>query len=389
LIISILSLRDDPPEILRLGILVKQSASASNAWLTPAVPAEKQSARVLLPLYEEESMLTTKRRLIFGFLLVLVITQTGHSQERKLERMTLATTTVGLGRVPLLVAQELRLFQKHGLEVNIVYIRGASTSLQSLLAGEVQLVVGGGQGTIGAAARGAPVVIISNFSSTPNQLVALPPINSVEALKGKVIGASRPGTSTDFVLDRLLPRIGLIPGKDVKLLATGLLVSEERLAVLLQKRVDATLANQESIAQFQHKGYPLNILADALSHGVNSSVDFSTSKATLATKRQQLKSFIKAVSEGIWLAKTNKETAFQVMQKYLKLEPRFLESTHANYTVRLHPDKPYPLREVLETAIEDMSSSMPELKGKKSADFADSTLVAELEKEGFFDQLKR
>jgi hypothetical protein len=32
---------------------------------------------------------------------------------------------------------------------------------------------------------------------------------------------------------------------------------------------------------------------------------------------------------------------------------------------------------------------MPELKGKKSADFADSTLVAELEKEGFFDQLKR
>jgi len=109
-----------------------------------------------------------------------------------MERLTLATTTVGLGRVPMLVAKELRLFEKYGLDVNIVYIRGASTSLQSLLAGEVQLVVGGGQGTIGAAARGAPVVIISNFSSTPNQLVALPPINSIEALKGKIIGASRP-----------------------------------------------------------------------------------------------------------------------------------------------------------------------------------------------------
>jgi NitT/TauT family transport system substrate-binding protein len=303
--------------------------------------------------------------------------------------MTLATTTVGLGRVPMLVAQELRLFQKYGIEVNVVYIRGASTSLQSLLAGEVQLVVGGGQGTIGAAARGAPVVIISNFSSTPNQLVALPPINTIEALKGKVIGASRPGTSTDFVLDRLLPRLGLIPGKDVKLLPTGLLVSEERLAVLLQKRVDATLANQESVAQFQQKGHPLNILADALSYGVNSSVDFSTSRQTLATKRQQLKSFIKAISEGIWVAKTNKETAFRVMQKYLKVEPRFLESTHTNYTVRLHPAKPYPIREALEAAIEDMSASMPELKGKKPADFADSSLVAELDKEGFFESFRR
>jgi ABC-type nitrate/sulfonate/bicarbonate transport system substrate-binding protein len=334
-------------------------------------------------------MFTTTQLSIGVLLLLFFVVQTAHGQGKRLERMTLATSTVGLGRVPMLVAQELRLFQKHGLDVDVVYIRGASTSLQSLLAGEVQLVVGGGQGTIAAAARGAPVLIISNFSSTPNQLVALPPINSIEGLKGKVIGASRPGTSTDFVLERLLPRVGLIPGKDVKLLPTGLLVSEERLAVLLQKRVDATLANQESVSQFQHRGHPLNVLADALTHRVNSTVDFSTSRQTLATQRQQLKGFIKAISEGIWIAKTNKETAFRVMQKYLKIEARFLESTHANYILRLHPDKPYPIGEALEAAIEDMSTLIPELKGKKSHNFADSSLVAELDKEGFFEQLKR
>ena len=331
----------------------------------------------------------TKRQLFYALLFLSFIGQTGYGQEKKLERLNLATTTVGLGRVPMLVAQELRLFQKQGLDVSIVYIRGASTSLQALLAGEVQLVVGGGQGTIGAAARGAPVVIISNFSSTPNQLVALPPINSVEDLKGKIIGASRPGTSTDFVLDRLLPRVGLIPGKDVKLLPTGLLVSEERLAVLLQKKVDATLANQESVSQFQQKGHPLNVLADALALGVTSTVDFSTSRSILATQRPQLKAFLKAIAEGIWLAKTNKEIAFRVMQKHLAVQPRFLESTHTNYTIRLHPDKPYPVKESLEAAIEDMTPSIPELKGKKPSDFADSSLVAELDREGFFEQLKR
>lgn len=322
-------------------------------------------------------------------LLLSLLANPAFAQEKKLERLTLATSTIGLGRIPMLVAQEQKLFQKYGLEVNVVYIRGASTSLQSLLAGEVQLVVGGGQGTIGAAARGAPVVIISNFSSTPNQLVALPSINSIEQLKGKIIGATRPGTSTDFVLERLLPRLGLTPGRDVKLLPTGLLVSEERLLMLLQKRFDATLANQESVSQYQRRGQPLNILADALAHGVNSTVDFSTSRQILAAQRSQLKAFVKAISEATWLAKVNKEIAFSVMQKQLKVDSRFLESTHSNYVVRLHPDKPYPVKESLEAVIQDMTPLMPELKSKKLGDFIDSSLVAELDKEGFFEQFRR
>ena len=322
-------------------------------------------------------------------LLLSLLANPAFAQEKKLERLTLATSTIGLGRIPMLVAQEQKLFQKYGLEVNVVYIRGASTSLQSLLAGEVQLVVGGGQGTIGAAARGAPVVIISNFSSTPNQLVALPSINSIEQLKGKIIGATRPGTSTDFVLERLLPRLGLTPGRDVKLLPTGLLVSEERLLMLLQKRFDATLANQESVSQYQRRGQPLNILADALAHGVNSTVDFSTSRQILAAQRSQLKAFVKAISEATWLAKVNKEIAFSVIQKQLKVDSRFLESTHSNYVVRLHPDKPYPVKESLEAVIQDMTPLMPELKSKKLGDFIDSSLVAELDKEGFFEQFRR
>jgi hypothetical protein len=77
------------------------------------------------------------------------------------------------------------------------------------------------------------------------------------------------------------------------------------------------------------------------------------------------------------------------MQRHLKIAPRFLESTHTNYTARVHPAKPYPDREALEAAIEDMSSAIPELKGKKASDFADSNLFAEVDKEGFLDRLER
>ena len=78
--------------------------------------------------------LLCKPRFVGCLLLVLFGAHSGYGHEKKLERLTLATTTVGLGRVPMLVAKEMRLFEKYSLDASIVYIRGASTSLQSLLA---------------------------------------------------------------------------------------------------------------------------------------------------------------------------------------------------------------------------------------------------------------
>jgi len=191
-------------------------------------------------------------------------------------RTTLGLTSrVGSSSLPFVIAEEKGFFKREGLNTVVVVMQN-QVVVQGVLSRNVDY---GGtfSNFVGAALRGLPLrIVMAAMDGSDHVLVTSKNIKKVEDLKGKIIGASRPGTSTDYVLDRLLPRVGLIPGKDVKLLPTGLLVSEERLALLLQKRVDATLANQESVSQFQHKGHPLTILADALSYGVNSSVDFST-----------------------------------------------------------------------------------------------------------------
>jgi len=69
----------------------------------------------------------------------------------------------------------------------------------------------------------------------------------------------------------------------------------------------------------------------------------------------------------------------------MKIEdPRLLESMHKNYLLGSIPQRPFPNEEAIQNDIEDLSSSLPHLKGKKAAEFLDLSLLKSLDDEGFF-----
>jgi hypothetical protein len=95
-----------------------------------------------------------------------------------------------------------------------------------------------------------------------------------------------------------------------------------------------------------------------------------------------------AMTEGSWYGRTHKEQAIRIYRKYLKIEdPKLLESMHKNYLLGTIPVKPYPQEEAIQNDIEDLSSTLPHLKGKKAADFLDLSLLKSMEDEGFFKRL--
>ena len=168
-------------------------------------------------------------------------------------------TTSGL-RLPLWIAEEARLFEKYGLDAKLINIPSGNTAISALVSGEVEVVSGSGSASIIAAGRGLPVVIVGSFGSTTYKLVANP---GVTDLRGRIVGTSRQGSSTDFALRRALARIGLVPDKDVKILATGVGEADKRIMMMLQGRMDGTLGSPESIlaAETQAK-VKLEVLAD-------------------------------------------------------------------------------------------------------------------------------
>jgi len=123
---------------------------------------------------------------------------------------------------PLWIAHDLGIFNRHGVDVQLLYIGGGSVVTQALLGGDVQFVRLGANAVVQASLRGAELKMIAN---TINRLVfslmSKPEIKSPADLKGKRIGVTRLGGSTDFALDLALKKWALRRGTDVAVLQTG------------------------------------------------------------------------------------------------------------------------------------------------------------------------
>lgn len=312
-----------------------------------------------------------------------------NAQERKLDSVNVSFSSVSPPRLHLWMARDLKIFDKHGLDVKLIHISGGPTSLQALLGGNLAIVTAGGQATVAAAAGGAPLVIFGNSHYTPFVLLAGPSITTVEALKGKVIGSSRPGAAADFITRLVIAKLGLDPNKQVNIRYTGLSTSRERALLLTQGSIDATLVNPEDALERQLKGFKFNILADSIELGVISTEDFTATREFIKTRPATAAAFLKALSEAVSLAKRDKGLAEKFFRRYLKLEdPRVLESMYKTYVLKAYPEKPYPRVDAIEAYIESLAPTIPELKGKKTAEFVTMDIVAAIDKEGFWNKIK-
>jgi NitT/TauT family transport system substrate-binding protein len=287
----------------------------------------------------------------------------------------------------LWIAEDARLFEKYGLDAKLINIPSGNTAISALVSGEVDVVSGSGSASIVAAGRGLPVVIVGSFGSTTYKLVANP---GVTDLRGKIVGTSRIGSTTDFALRRALSMLGLTPDKDVKILATGIGEADKRIMLMLQGRMDGTLGSPESIlaAETQAK-VKIEILADLEEMKIYNTVgDISTRTEVLKNRRDLLRSFFMACSEAIALGKKNKATAQRVLAKHMKITDRKRLDTVYEASLGRMPSKPYPREEAVQLELESVAFTDPLFKTKRVSEFMDGSIIADLERQGFFAQLK-
>jgi NitT/TauT family transport system substrate-binding protein len=139
---------------------------------------------------------------------------------------------------PAFFAKEKGFYRDEGLDVDFV-VMGPQLALQALVAGDVGYTTALGS-TMRGAARGLPIRVVVTICEKPHfALIARPGINSVTALKGKVLGVSSYGASSYTMARAMLQHFKLDPGQDVKILAVG--GGTNRFAALKGGSIDATL----------------------------------------------------------------------------------------------------------------------------------------------------
>ena len=285
----------------------------------------------------------------------------------------------------LWVAHETGLFQKHGLNTQIVYVSSGSRAMSALIAGETPILFSAGSPAVSAALGGARVkIIMSLLNVFPYYLVAGKGITQVEQLKGKKLAISRFGSSGHAAAVYALRRFNLEPGRDVALLQIG--GGSERIAALQANAVQGTLLTSPQELLVKKMG--ANVLADLAQLGipfVHSAV--VTRDEVIAQQPELLDNFGRAVIEGLHFIKTKPRETLKIFQKYFRTnDTEALQDSYDEYARQLQR-VPYVDTKALQTVLQTLGESQPAALKAKPEQFIDHSTLQKIERSGFLEKL--
>ncbi|HXG52514.1 MAG TPA: ABC transporter substrate-binding protein [candidate division Zixibacteria bacterium] len=294
-------------------------------------------------------------------------------------------TTVGSMAV-VWVAKEARLFEKHGLDVELIYVAGSSKVVQAMLAREVPIAEIAIPAVIQSNLAGADLVMLAGPNHKPGQKIMVKPeIRRPEDLKGRRIGVTRFGTSDDFLLRYILGRWGLQPDREVALIQMG--GSQETLAGLGSRAIDGGMLSSPLHLRAAKLGF--SMLADLSAIGVDyQGAGVVTTRGYARENPNVLRRYLRAYVEALHRFKTDKEFSVKVIGKYSRItEPDALEETYRHYAVKVMPRVPYPTLPGIQLVLDEIASRNPKAKAVTPASLIDVSYLQELEQGGFVKSL--
>src|SRR4051812_32364492 len=274
------------------------------------------------------------------FLLVLAFALTGHAHAQ-LRKINIAYTATSPYQAVLIVAKEVGLFKKHNLDPTLVFTTGGSLGIQAMIGGDVAMTLSDGSSSVVSKLAGVDVVVFASLLNTfPYSLIALPEIKKVDQLKGGKIAVSRFGSATDLSVKMALAKVGLNAEKDVTLLQIG--VQTARFAALQSKNVQATIITPPFTLTARKLGY--QTLIDMAELNIPFQLTSMLAlRPYLKSNPEIVLSVVRALSEGIYFYKREKEATLKILARYLKSDDReALEETHREVAIKALPEKPYP-----------------------------------------------
>ena len=285
---------------------------------------------------------------------------------------------------PVWATKEAGLFEKNGLSVQLVYLRGGTEAAQALVTGDIPFAMMGGSAVIASNLAGSGSVILAGIENTMLfKLVTSKDIDSGEKLRGKKLGVASLGGSTYLATVRALQHFGM-KANDATILAIG--SGPNRLTALQTGSIQgAVFLPPETLIA---KKLGLNFLLDLGSLGVEfQNAVIAAGKNVVEKKPETARRFIKAMVEGIHAYRTDRDFGLKVLRKYLKTsDQEILEETYDFYSDKVFP-KPYPTVRGMQAVLGDLAGRNPKAKDAPTAQLVNLTFLKELDESGYIDRL--
>jgi NitT/TauT family transport system substrate-binding protein len=294
--------------------------------------------------------------------------------------------SLATGFAPSWVTADRGIWKKHGLDVELIYLRGGSRTVSALIAGSVDFILGSDLGVTTAILQGASLTRVGVTTNTLGySMVTQPNIKTVRDLKGKIIGIT-PGRDAAYArVVKLLRDNGMDASREVTFLSVGDGGPASRVAALSSGVIHATMFTPPSDLISEKAGMRILAKIDVANVGGG----LNTTPGFIQRSRPQALRFLRGYMEGIQYMKAHKEESLKIFSRYVRnpdlgIMAYLYEEISARVEPGLRP-QPEAVRALLDLAALDL----PQAKRLAEKDNWDLSLIDEIQKSGFLEQLRK
>jgi ABC-type nitrate/sulfonate/bicarbonate transport system substrate-binding protein len=333
-----------------------------------------------------ERFMILRKSAIAALLAMLAFAQAGYAQTKAPapKKIRVGVSAVSMGNIILYIMKEARLYEKYGLDAEVITMNGSGISSKALISGGIDIAPIATPTVINANLAGADMQILGHtLPGVVHALMVRPEIKKVEDLKGKKIAVSSLGSLTDFLVRHIAKKKGLNPDRDVILIQTG--SDADRIVALSSGVVQGAALSHPAYGKAQQLGFPM--LWDSAKEVDYPWIEITTRRAIIKKDRELIMNYMKAHLEGIALFKRDRALGTRVIKKTLRVEDEALVNESYEIFSKAFIAAPYPNLPGMKTSYEYVALTRPEVWSHKPEEFTDSSFVTELDKNGFIKSL--
>jgi NitT/TauT family transport system substrate-binding protein len=323
-------------------------------------------------------------RLALWLFVLISAASNSSAQDRALKKITWGMTALTASMWIPWIAKDAKIYEKNGLDVDIILLRGSGQSSQALLGGSLFAAPVALPQVMLANLNGADLVNVAHtIAMASSKLLVKPEIKKPEDLRGKKIATSSIGSLGDFLFRYALRKHGINPDREITWLSIG--TNAERLQALFTGAIDGADVAYPADVQAERK--PSRVLLDARKEITFPTTSVVTRRKTIREDRDTVMRFVRSHVEAIAFHKQNKEFSLKVLTKYVRTtDAEFLEGSY-NIFKQDFIAAPYPITKGLEPTYDYVAQTRPDIRTHKPEEFVDPSFISELDKSGFIKKL--
>jgi NitT/TauT family transport system substrate-binding protein len=304
---------------------------------------------------------------------------------QEFRKIKIGYPAISYNQLHIWVAKDAGLFRRHGLDAEVIFFRGGQMATQALVAGDPPIVNIGT--VVQAGLQGHDLVLIASSESSYNySVVAKPGIARVEQLKGKRLGVSGFGSASHNASLILLKKFNLEPNKDITLVVAG--PTMERLSAVDSGRIEATILTPSEMPRARRQG--LVEVYDMLELGIEVQGNgYATTRNFIRSQRDTVLNALRSYVEAIYFINKNRDEAKRIAGKYMRTNEQDVLDATVDWFVKRVSKRPYPTLKGIQYLLDEVAAKIPQAKSAKPEQFTDLSLLQQLEKEGFFNEMAK